>query len=476
MLFNSIDFLLFLSATLAIYHLLGHGKRNLFLLCVSYFFYGSWDWRFLGLILLSTAVDFHCGKAIHLTQGSSRKKILFLSLFTNLSILGIFKYFDFFVGSFRDLVATFGGNWSDSPTLDVILPVGISFYTFQTLSYTIDVYRGRMRPCENPVNFALFVGYFPQLVAGPIERAKRLLPQIEQKRDFYWNTFRMGLSLALFGMFKKVVIGDCIAAPYADQAFNSPIAHDGGFLFFGLCMFALQIYADFSGYSDIARGVSRMFGIELMVNFRQPYLSRNITEFWRRWHISLSSWLKDYLYVPLGGNRQSVLKTYRNLMITMLIGGLWHGASWTFVIWGGLHGLYLAIHKKILGKRKLDWEKKPSRLSGWMVAIPGIIATNLIVLLAWLFFRADSFADAVTYLFAMCSAFNSPSGLLAIGLSFIFFHLLIAIVDLSAYLSDGEDHWEHRSLPVRAIAYSCFATLVWVAWPTDYAPFIYFQF
>ena len=459
-----------------VYYLLGQGKRNLFLLVASYFFYGSWDWRFLGLILLSTAVDFHCGKTLHRTQGSSRKKILFISLFTNLSILGVFKYFDFFIGSFRDLVATFGGNWSDSPTLDVILPVGISFYTFQTLSYTIDVYRGRMKPCENPINFALFVGYFPQLVAGPIERAKRLLPQIEKQRNFEWNTFRKGISLALFGLFKKVVIGDCIAAPYADQAFNSPIAHDGGFLFFGLCMFALQIYADFSGYSDVARGVSRMFGIELIVNFRQPYLSRSITEFWRRWHISLSSWLKDYLYVPLGGNRQSIVKTYRNLMLTMLIGGLWHGAAWTFVIWGGLHGLYLACHKKMLGERKVDWERQPSSSSEWLTAVPSIVATNLLVLLAWLFFRANSFAEATEYLSIMCTAFASQEGILAVCLSLLFFHLLVTIVDLAAYLADDQDHWESRSLPVRTLAYTAFAALVWVAWPTEYTPFIYFQF
>jgi len=476
LLFNSFDFLLFLPATLVIYHLLGHGKRNLFLLAASYFFYGSWDWRFLGLILLSTAVDFHCGKALHRAQGATRKKILLLSLFTNLSILGVFKYFDFFVGSFRDLIASFGGNWSDSPTLEVILPVGISFYTFQTLSYTIDVYRGRMRPCESPINFALFVGYFPQLVAGPIERARRLLPQIEKQRAFDWDTFRRGVSLALFGLFKKVVIGDCIAAPYADQAFDSPAAHDGGFLFFGLCMFALQIYADFSGYSDVARGVSRMFGIELMVNFRQPYLSRSITEFWRRWHISLSSWLKDYLYVPLGGNRQSVIKTYRNLMLTMLIGGLWHGAAWTFVAWGGLHGLYLACHKFILNGRKPNCDLRPAGISGWLAVIPSILATNLLILFAWLFFRANSFADALTYLSTLGTAFVSLKGVFSVCLSLIFFHLLVAIVDLAAYLVDDQDYWESRSLSIRALAYSAFATLVWVAWPTEYTPFIYFQF
>ena len=476
MLFNSLDFLIFLPVALVIYHLIGHSKRNLFLLAASYFFYASWDWRFLGLILLSTAVDFHCGKALHRAQGSTRKKILLLSLFTNLSILGVFKYFDFFVGSFRDLVDALGGNWSESPTLEIVLPVGISFYTFQTLSYTIDVYRGRMRPCENPINFALFVGYFPQLVAGPIERAKRLLPQIEKQRTFDWNTFRKGVSLALFGLFKKVVIGDCIAAPYADQAFASPASHDGGFLFFGLCMFALQIYGDFSGYSDVARGVSRMFGVELMVNFRQPYLSRNITEFWRRWHISLSSWLKDYLYVPLGGNRQSVIKTYRNLMLTMLIGGLWHGAAWTFVVWGGLHGLFLACHKKILGNRKFDWESHPSKSSEWMAAIPCIVTTNLIVMLAWLFFRANSFGDAITYLGIMGDAFITVKGLWAMTLSLAFFHLLVLVIDIGSYQANDHDFLESRTMPIRAVTYSLLATLVWVAWPTDYAPFIYFQF
>jgi alginate O-acetyltransferase complex protein AlgI len=476
LLFNSVDFLLFLSVTLAIYHLLGHGKRNLFLLFTSYFFYGSWDWRFLGLILLSTAVDYHCGKALQRAQGSTRKKILFISLFTNLSLLGVFKYFNFFIESFRDLIGFLGGNWSESPTLEIILPVGISFYTFQTLSYTIDVYRGRIRPCKNPINFALFVGYFPQLVAGPIERAKRLLPQIEKQRPFTWKTFRAGLSLFIFGLFKKVVIGDCIAAPYADQAFLTPAIHESGFLFFGLCMFALQIYADFSGYSDIARGVSRMFGIELMVNFRQPYLSRSITEFWRRWHISLSSWLKDYLYIPLGGNRQTAIKTYRNLMLTMIIGGLWHGAAWTFVAWGGLHGLYLAFHKKMLGDRKLNWEKQPSGSSGWIAAIPCILTTNLLVLFAWLFFRANSFADAIDYLTIMGSGFASAKGLLSITLSLTFFHLVILLIDLGSYRANDHDFLESHPFITRSVAYSAYAIMTWVAWPSNYAPFIYFQF
>lgn len=476
MLFNSFDFLLFLPLTLCFYYRLRHRARNAFLLVASYVFYGSWDWRFLGLLLLSTVVDFYCGKAIASARGSVRKKFMFLSLCTNLSILGVFKYYGFFVDSFRDFISVLGGNWSDSTTLNIVLPVGISFYTFQTLSYTIDIYRGRLKPCKNPIDFALFVAYFPQLVAGPIERAKRLLPQIDKERAFEWQMFRMGFSLALVGLFKKVVIGDCISAHYADQAFAANATHDGGFLFFGLCMFALQIYADFSGYSDIARGVSRMFGIELIVNFRQPYLSRSITEFWRRWHISLSSWLKDYLYVPLGGNRQSALRTYRNLMITMLVGGLWHGASWKFVVWGGLHGLYLACHKYFLSGRKLELELRPSTRTEWLQAFPRILATNLLVLLAWLFFRAESFGAASDSLIIIATAAFTAKGFLTIALSLLFFHCMVLVVDLGAYLTDDHDFMESRSVYRRAFVYSLYAVCIWVAWPTDYAPFIYFQF
>ncbi|MBU62576.1 MAG: membrane-bound O-acyltransferase family protein [Opitutae bacterium] len=476
MLFNSFDFLLFLPLTLCFYYLLRHRSRNTFLLVASYVFYGSWDWRFLGLLLLSTVVDFYCGKAIASARGSARKKFMFLSLCTNLSILGLFKYYGFFVDSFRDFISVLGGNWSDSTTLNIVLPVGISFYTFQTLSYTIDVYRGRLKPCKNQIDFALFVAYFPQLVAGPIERAKRLLPQIEKQRAFDWQIFRKGFSLALVGLFKKVVIGDCISGYYADQVFAANATHDGGFLFFGLCMFALQIYADFSGYSDIARGVSRMFGIELMVNFRQPYFSRSITEFWRRWHISLSSWLKDYLYVPLGGNRQSALKTYRNLMITMLIGGLWHGASWKFVVWGGLHGLYLVCHKHFLSGRELEWELRPSTQSEWLQALPRILATNFLVLLAWLFFRAESFGVAIDFLAIIATAIFTAKGFLAISLSLLFFHCMVLVVDLGAYLSDDHDFMESRPVYRRALVYSIYAVCIWVAWPTGYTPFIYFQF
>ena len=263
------------------------------------------------------------------------------------------------------------------------------------MAYTIDVYRKEIKPCNGFIDFALYVTYFPQLVAGPIERAARLIPQIQKPRFINVDNIRTGVSLILTGGFKKIVIGDTIASPYADMAFNNPTAQSGPFLVLGLCMFSLQIYADFSGYSDIARGVSRLLGIELMVNFKQPYLSRNITEFWRRWHISLSSWLRDYLYVPLGGNRKGVFKTYRNLILTMLIGGLWHGASWTFVFWGGLHGLYLSVHKYLLkGSRcHADW-----KLSSGLVVVKGllgIVFTNVLVLITWLFFRADSFPLAM---------------------------------------------------------------------------------
>ncbi len=327
MLFNSVEFALFFAIIVAAYWWSLPRFRNPILLGASYFFYANWDWRFLGLLLISTVVDFTIGQRLRTAQDPARRKLLLTtSMAVNLGILGLFKYANFFIDSFAELVGGLGLN-PNEPFLSVVLPVGISFYTFQTMSYTIDVYRRRLEPVDDIILFATFVAYFPQLVAGPIERARILLPQLQrQDRSINSETVASGLGLILVGLFKKVVLADGVAAA-ADRAFDDPHSLSFVSVAVGVLAFAIQIYGDFSGYTDIARGVSRLMGIELTLNFAQPYLSRNITEFWRRWHISLSNWLRDYLYIPLGGNRRGTARIYVNLMATMLLGGLWHGAS-----------------------------------------------------------------------------------------------------------------------------------------------------
>ena len=344
MLFNSLVFLGFLSVVLMVYPRLHWRRQNLFLLAASYYFYGTWDWRFTSLLMISTVVDYFVGQRIHMaTEIRRRKLLLTISVMVNLGILGFFKYFNFFVDSLGVLLDGAGFD-PHLPVLRIILPVGISFYTFQTMSYTIDIYRKRMEPTRNFIDFALFVSFFPQLVAGPIERARVLLPQIAAPRQVTRPMITSGLNLMLMGYLKKVAIADTLA-PLVDQIFSQPAGLDTGTLLTGVYAFAFQVYGDFSGYSDIARGVSRLLGFELLENFNAPYLSRSITEFWRRWHISLSTWLRDYLYIGLGGNRKGEFRTYINLFLTMLLAGLWHGAAWTFVVFGALHGVYLTVEK-----------------------------------------------------------------------------------------------------------------------------------
>ena len=352
MLFNSFIFLIFLGVVLPIFYLLPRKEhKNLFLLLVSYFFYGYWDWRFCFLLAISTIADFAIGRAIHRSDETRRRKLLLLtSLSINLGILGFFKYFNFFIDSFETAFSIFGANF-DFLHLNIILPVGISFCSFQTLSYTLDIYRLKLKPSSNFIDFALFVAFFPQLVAGPIERARHLLPQLSVRLHPTREQVSEGVVLIITGLFMKVMIGDA-GGRIADHIFTNPEYYSSLEFLCALLIFSVQIYADFSGYSNIARGTAKLLGVDLMRNFAQPYLSANISEFWRRWHISLSSWLRDYLYISLGGNRKGRGRTFINLMLTMLLGGLWHGANWTFVIWGALHGTYLVIHKLILGDRK----------------------------------------------------------------------------------------------------------------------------
>jgi len=345
MLFNSLEFAVFMVVVYGLYLVLNHKWQNRMLLVASYIFYGAWNWRFLSLIFISTVLDYICGIKIYNSNSVKRKRFfLFLSVFGNLSILGFFKYFNFFVGDLTALINYFGFSFQ-THSLNIILPVGISFYTFQTMSYTIDIYRDKLRPTRRFFDFALFVAFFPQLVAGPIERARNLLPQILSPRTFSVDRFYEGCYLIFWGLFQKIVIADNLAKMvvpvFGDWQYES------GKVLLALYAFAFQIFCDFAGYSNIARGLGRVMGFEIMVNFRLPYFATNPREFWRRWHISLSSWLRDYLYIPLGGSRKGAIFTCRNILITMLLGGLWHGAAWTFVFWGVYHSFLLVAHRGV---------------------------------------------------------------------------------------------------------------------------------
>jgi len=344
MLFHSLTFALFFAPVFALYCALDQRRQNALLLAASLYFYGTWDVRFLGLLIASASIDYVAALRMAATSDARlRRRWLRLSLAGNFGILGFFKYCNFFVGSFQELLGSVGFA-TNSWALSIVLPVGISFYTFQAVSYAVDVYRGELQPIRRYGDYLLFVTFFPQLVAGPIERAGRLIPQILGPRSMTWDGWCSGSLLLLIGLFKKMAVADMVA-PYADRIFESHRSLSAATLWFGVYCFALQIYADFSGYSDMARGLARILGFELVENFRQPYFAANITDFWRRWHVSLSEWLRDYVYIPLGGNRDGKFATYRNLLATMMLGGFWHGASWNFIAWGGFHGFMLALHK-----------------------------------------------------------------------------------------------------------------------------------
>ena len=473
MLFNSFIFFIFLGVVLPIFYMLPSKMgKNIFLLISSYFFYGYWDWRFLFLLITSTCIDYFVGKALYKTKNvKKRKSFLWISLFANLGILGVFKYFNFFIESFTDLSFKFGWNL-DYLHLNIILPVGISFYTFQTLSYTLDIYRQKLKPTTNFIDFALFVSFFPQLVAGPIERASALLPQLSKKLSPTKEQIESGIVLIITGLFRKVMIGDT-AGKYVDHIFGDLNGYASIEVLAALVLFSIQIYADFSGYSRIARGTSKLLGVELMKNFEQPYLSRNITEFWRRWHISLSSWLKDYLYISLGGNRSGRIRTYINLMLTMLLGGLWHGASWNFVIWGGLHGVYLTIHKLYLGNKKPDTNniKKLNLQTCFQIFL-----TYILVLFTWLFFRSTSWQS--TKLF-----FSKIIHWQASQYTSLFFTITISYIILTIVLDALEYKYDHdyllklksKSITLGVLFAMLMVTFIYM-FQSDPLPFIYFQF
>jgi D-alanyl-lipoteichoic acid acyltransferase DltB (MBOAT superfamily) len=470
MLFNSIDFVIFLFVVFVLYWFVTNKNlklQNLLLLFSSYVFYGWWDWRFLSLILISSIVDYTSGIKISEAKTFRIKKTwLLISVFTNLGILGFFKYYNFFSDSFAIAMESLG--WEvGSLTLNIILPVGISFYTFQTMSYSIDIYRGTLKPSRNIVAFFTYVAFFPQLVAGPIERASNLLPQIEKIRSFKEKWFNEGIIQIAVGLFRKVVIADNLAV-YVDLIYENPEIYNSSTLLLATILYSFQIYYDFSGYSDIAIGTAKLFGFKFQQNFNLPYFSKSITEFWRRWHISLSSWLKDYLYISLGGNRKGIKITYRNLIITMLLGGLWHGSSWNFLVWGGIHGVVLSIEKLIFSRAKIK------NFKVW-----GMIYTYIIVILAWVFFRAPNldqslyiisklifFDFSMPYLTGVNSLINAiPMLFLGLVIDLFIFRKKISLEEIGGKLTFGK----------RVSVLSIIIIIICLFYSTS-NNFIYFQF
>jgi D-alanyl-lipoteichoic acid acyltransferase DltB (MBOAT superfamily) len=477
MLFNSFIFLFFLALVLPAYYLLPRRLKNPMLVAASYLFYGYWDWRFLGLLLTSTIVDFTVGWRLRETEDPRKRKVLLaVSLCVGLGILGFFKYFNFFVDSFNTMVSAFGWRL-DFLHMNVILPVGISFYTFQTLTYTIDIYRRKLQPTHSFIDFAAYISFFPQLVAGPIERASHLLPQMARHVPFSRENLREGLVLMSVGMFRKVLIGDT-AGRLVDHIFAKPHYYASVELLAGIILFSLQVYHDFSGYSLIARGTAKMFGKDLMINFRQPFLASNITDVWNRWHISLSSWFRDYLYIPLGGSQKGVKRTYVNLMATMALCGLWHGAAWNFVLWGVCHGIYLAVHRLMLRGKKAATHFRFTGVNRLFAVYAGkMVATNLLFLFALLIFRAKSFGDLFHFwdrFFVHWTASDFTVRIVTIVAAYIAVTLVLDIIE---YVTEDQAYLLRLSAPVRygIIAACWFFCLVYI-YQAKPLPFVYFQF
>ena len=483
MLFNSLDFAIFLPIVFILYWFVFNKNlrnQNILIAVASYVFYGWWDWRFLSLILFSTLVDYTVGVSLgKIKNKSSRKILLWISILVNLGFLGFFKYYNFFLDNFKSAFSFFGQEINVN-SLNIILPVGISFYTFQTLSYTIDVYKKRLEPTTDFISFAAFVSFFPQLVAGPIERATNLLPQILGKRKFQYSEAVDGLKQILWGLFKKVVIADNCAI-YANYIFDNSSDLSGSTLVLGAVFFTFQIYGDFSGYSDIAIGTSRLFGFKLMQNFAFPYFSRDIAEFWRRWHISLSTWFRDYVYIPLGVSRGGTWMKVRNTFIIFIVSGFWHGANWTFVVWGTLNAIYflpLLISKK--NRQNLGIVAEDSFFPSIREFSKMGITFSLTVL-AWIFFRAEDINHAINYLAEIFS-----SSLLSIpyyeglGLARNLFFLLIFLISIEwmgrrnfyalenlIFLKNRFSRWSF---------YSFIIFLIGMFMYTEETNFIYFQF
>jgi len=478
MLFNSLSFLIFLPIVFILYWFATKGNlrlQNILLLVASYYFYSCWDWRFMVLLIFSTLLDYYTGIKIYEAVNQRRKLFwLWLSIGINLGFLGVFKYYNFFVTSFADGLSILGLK-ANFGTLQIILPVGISFYTFHGLSYVIDLYKDRIKPERNFIDYSLFVSFFPLLVAGPIERATHLLPQILKKREFDYSKAVNGLRQILWGLFKKIVIADN-CAEFANTIFNNSDDYSGSTLVLGAVFFTLQIYGDFSGYSDIALGTARLFGFDLLRNFAFPYFSRDIAEFWRRWHISLSSWFKDYLYIPLGGSKGGTWMKVRNTFIIFLVSGFWHGANWTFIVWGLLNALY--IMPSIIfntNRNNIDIVAKGKYLPT-IKEFLAIISTFSLTVLAWIFFRANNITHAVNFISGIFtkSLFSKPffKGIDGVGPIYLICIIFIIIEWLGR---ESEFAIEKVRLKYN-IAFYFFIILTIFWFGSKDQQFIYFQF
>lgn len=485
MLFNSIDFAIFLPIVFMLYWFATNHNlklQNLLIVVASYLFYGWWDWRFLSLILFSTLVDYSVGLGLKNERKPIRRKfLLWVSILINLGFLGFFKYYNFFLDNFVTAFSFFGMEIKPN-TLNIILPVGISFYTFQTLSYTLDVYKRKLEPTKDFITFSAFVSFFPQLVAGPIERATHLLPQFYTKRTFDYTKSVDGMRQILWGLFKKVVIADG-CAEIVNQIFNNSSDMNGSTLAIGALLFAFQIYGDFSGYSDIAIGTARLFGFDLMQNFNFPYFSRDIAEFWRRWHISLSTWFRDYLYIPLGGSRGSTWVTIRNIFIIFIVSGFWHGANWTFIVWGALNAVYflpLLLTKR--NRKYLDTAAK-ARTLPTLREFLSITATFGLTVFAWIFFRAENLGHAFDYISGMLSQsfFTIPNTPPETSIFKIITTLLLISGFIIIEWGGREEQYaianiikiRQRLFRWGLYLFICFVIILFVSQPQE---FIYFQF
>lgn len=483
MLFNSIDFAFFLPIVFILYWFVANKNlkfQNFLIVAASYLFYGWWDWRFLSLILFSTIVDYSVGRKLGTEENQNKRKVLlWTSILVNLGFLGFFKYYNFFLDNFITAFSFFGTEIKAN-SLNIILPVGISFYTFQTLSYSIDVYKRKLEPTRDFIAFSAFVGFFPQLVAGPIERAENLLPQFYKKRNFDYGKAVDGMRQMLWGLFKKVVIADN-CAEYANLIFNNSADYSGGTLILGALFFTFQIYGDFSGYSDIAIGTSRLFGFDLKRNFNFPYFSRDIAEFWRRWHISLSTWFRDYLYIPLGGSRGDTSMKVRNTFIIFIVSGFWHGANWTFIVWGLLNAIYFLpflltknnrIHMDVVAK---------GRLIPTFKEFVQILITFCLTVFAWIFFRAENLTHAFLYISDIIQFSDGINPLTLfftepIKLTLLVYSLCMLLV--FEWIFRSNQHGLELSKTPKIISWSLYLSIITIIFlfGGSKAEFIYFQF
>jgi len=467
MLFNSYHFFIFVIIVLVCKNLFNRYEtvQKIILLLSCYYFYGLWSWPYLALILTTTTVDFFVAQRIH--QKRKPKVMVLTSLCVNLGILCFFKYANFFIDTTNKSLGFLGGT-RHLALLNILLPVGISFYTFKSISYVIDVYRGNLKPRRNYLDYALYVSFFTNLLAGPIVRATTFFPQLDSKEKPSFFDVQEGVGLILFGLVKKMVIADNLAL-LASPAFNSPSAFGAWDTLLGVYAYTFQIYFDFSGYSDIAIGTSKLFGFRFLKNFDHPYVSTSFQEFWRRWHISLSTWLRDYLYIGMGGSRRGRLCTVINIMITMLLGGLWHGASWNFVLWGGLHGAYLTVERQLRTMYPRFWESK-----SYPVLLLRLLLVFNITALTWVFFRSSSFSDAIKVFHNLLAVFASTPRTAASSVC-----LLLSFF-LSLHLLSNYSDWQERLRTMHGSiitgGYSiALISLVFLS-PNTFTPFIYFKF